>query len=102
MMTTRKRADDAPTYDPHVERAPWTELNTIAKQLTAIGAAFLLLLGVCGWILQKSSDHEAILALQVEVKAMRDEVKAVKSVACFLSKKSDQPITPPECNQVTP
>lgn len=104
MTTTRRRADDAPSYDPSIERRPsaWNQLDTLSQRIIAIAAAFALLVSVLAWVGRTLSTEARLASLETQVRQMAATVSDTKSVVCFLARKSDQPITPPSCNSVTP
>lgn len=103
-MMTRTRRDDAPAYDPHSDRSPspWNRLDTVAQRIIACAAAAAILLALVAWIGKTLSTDQRLTALEAEVRQLSKTAAATKNVACFLARKSDQPITPPECNAVTP
>lgn len=103
-MMTRTRKDDVPAYNPLTERkpSPWNQLDTVAQRIIACAAAGAILLAVVAWVGKTLSTDERLTALEAEVRQLSKTAAATKSVACFLARKSDQPITPPECNAVTP
>lgn len=104
IVMTRRRANDAPGYNPEHERqpSPWNRLDTNVQRFIAVATAFAILLGVCAWAANTIGLDTRVTKLEVQQTETNDLLRANLAVSCILTRKVDPTIEPAECNPRRP
>lgn len=104
-MSTRSRHNDAPSYNPDVDRgpaSPWNRLDTGVQRFIAWAGAIAIILSVCAWASTTIHLDERVSKLETDSAETRELARANLAVTCIIARKVDQTIEPDECHKKGP